>query len=63
MLVVTVVARAILIGEQVEAKKLELVADQYLPGNERRSLISFNDYRWLDTLELNKEYKLTIEPN
>jgi hypothetical protein len=59
---IDVVLRAIVIGEQVEAKALELVMDQYKPRAERRTLITNNDYAWLDGLEIDREYKLTLEP-
>jgi hypothetical protein len=62
MLTIDVVLRAIVIGEQVEAKELVLVTDDNLPRTQRRALITNNDYAWLDGLEIDQEYKLTLEP-
>ena len=56
-----VVVRAIVIGETVEAKSLELVQDQTKPNLDRRKLISYGDYSWLDELQIDQVYTLTIE--
>ena len=58
---IDVVVRAIVIGEQVEAKSLELVQDQNKPNLDRRRLISYGDYSWLDELQIDQVYTLTIE--